>query len=83
MAVNRPREAVITPQDTLLTLAQAAEYLGLSQAAFEAALHRNEIAPLAGTSDTRFSIADLDLFLDNQRVGRLLPARLAPSPANC
>ena len=79
MALHRPLEAIITSDDALLTLAQAAEYLGLSQAALEGALERGDLRVSAGPGQMLFATHALDTFLDNQRARAVITGKLTMS----
>jgi len=65
--------------ETLLTPAQAAEYLGLSQSALDAAVLRGELTPAPVTGPVRFALEDLDSFLDNQRARAVITGKLTMS----
>jgi hypothetical protein len=62
-----------------LTPAQAAEYLGLSQSALDAAVLRGEIEPAPVTGPVRFALDDLDGFLDNQQAKAVITGKLTMS----
>ncbi len=78
MALQRPPEA-ISADDSLLTLAEAADYIGLSQAALEGALHRGELQSVPDAGKMLFPVHDLDAFLDNQRARAVITGKLTMS----
>jgi hypothetical protein len=78
MARYQPDEG--KPSDeALLTPAQAAEFLGLSQSALDAAVLRGEIEPAAVAGPIHFSLDELDGFLDNQQARAVITGKLTMS----
>ncbi len=76
LALHRSPEAVTIPDDAMLTLAQAAEYLGLSQSAVEHALERGELSASAGLGQKLFDVHALDAYRDNQRARAVITGKL-------
>jgi diguanylate cyclase (GGDEF)-like protein len=77
VAARHSAGTAVSTRAAALTFAEAADYLGLSQAALVRALERGDLPRATGsTGDARFAIDDLERFLEEQRDRAALTGKL-------
>lgn len=79
MAVQRAPEILFVPATTqpALSLAEAADYLGLSSSALERAIERGELGrSSASSAEPSFTVDELEDFLDDQRNRAVITGKL-------